>query len=71
MTSEPLIREIVATVLRHHPPDCIFVENPIETITSQVVSNLPPPPGMTLVDIMEEAFRANELHCPHEGIFQS
>ncbi len=62
------IREIVETVIRNHPSDCVFAPGAVDAI----MAGLPPETHHLtewgVVDYLDHAIRAQEIYCPHEGI---
>lgn len=67
MINPLLLRDIVETVLRNHPPECIFAPNAIESIIADVQSK-GAQTREELIAALEGAVKAHEIYCPHEGI---
>lgn len=63
------LREVVFTILKNHPPECVFEENAEEKIIAEVDEmTCEATTKEELVDILEKAVRRREIYCPHEGI---
>lgn len=58
--------DIVRTVLKHHPPECVFDQTP-ERI-AQAIDAQNPPDEEQFLDAAVRAIRNAEIYCPHEGI---
>src|SRR5262249_27623052 len=67
MTHQPNIREIVETVVRNHPPPCMFQPNVVDRVMACLETALAVNEE-NLLDAIERLIKENEIYCPHEGI---
>lgn len=61
----PNIEAIIETVIRTHPEDCIFGPNPVQLAVRHFENDAT---DRSRIDVLEEAIKAQEIYCPHEGI---
>ena len=63
------IDEVVRTAIRCHPKDCVFTPNAIENVVAKWnAENFLDIFSPFAIDFLEEAIKAEEIYCPHEGI---
>ena len=60
------IREIVETVIRNHPRECIFATGAVDRIVADAVPFAHS--KHECITYIAEAVRREEVYCPHEGI---
>ena len=58
-----ILREIIATAIRNHPPDCIFGPDPVEGAMEYLGE-----PAGDMIDLLAKAIQSQEIYCPHENI---
>lgn len=58
-------KEIVETVIRNHPKDCIFAPGAVENICTGLAMAKD---ETEFLDMCERLLVENEIYCPHEGI---
>lgn len=63
----PSFPNIVDMVFLNHPRDCVFAHGARERILAKC-DDLHGTARDHVVDVLEAAFKAEEIYCPHEGI---
>lgn len=64
----PSLVEIVDTIFANHPRDCVFAPGARERIIAHVESHSRMGIRIEVIDLLEAAFKPEEIYCPHEGI---
>lgn len=63
--AKPDVRDIVITVLRWHPPECIFADGAVDRVVAKTANITD---QKELIAALEREIKAEEIYCPHEGI---
>lgn len=64
----PNVREIIETVIRNHPQDCIFAPGAVDRVVIGAWKLGPKATEAELLDYLSGAIGKEEIYCPHEGI---
>lgn len=69
LNSRQMMRDVVRTVIRNHPSECIFIADAEEHIVSKFLEKVDADTsGVDSTEILITLIRDAELYCPHEGI---
>lgn len=65
MVGTSVVRDIVRTVIKNHPKDCVFAPNAVDNVCAALARVKTP---AEFLNVCERTLKENEIYCAHEGI---